>query len=57
MATLPTLKDDDVESTFRPWDFDIQGFDSPIVDPVTQYTWQDLQCLKETGKLFVDTDS
>ena len=51
---LPMLNQEKKEVAFRPWDFDIEGYDSPIVDPDTQYTWQDLQCLKENGRLFHD---
>eukprot|EP00567_Pseudictyota_dubia_P000711 CAMPEP_0197463748 /NCGR_PEP_ID=MMETSP1175-20131217/62660_1 /TAXON_ID=1003142 /ORGANISM="Triceratium dubium, Strain CCMP147" /LENGTH=582 /DNA_ID=CAMNT_0042999589 /DNA_START=137 /DNA_END=1886 /DNA_ORIENTATION=- len=42
---------EDAEHALRPWDFGIPGFDSPIVDPRTQYTWQDMQLLESTGKL------
>ena len=49
---IPSLRNEELEPTFRPWDFNIQGFDSPIVDPATQYTWQDLKCLQDKNKLF-----
>lgn len=55
---LPVLNDlsyakgeSNIEALFRPWDFKIDGFDSPIVDPDTQYTFKDLEQLKKTGNL------
>lgn len=48
---LTALNFEESESIFRPWDHDIDGFDSPIVDPKTQYTWQDLQFLEQNGTL------
>ena len=39
------------ESFLRPWDFDTVAWTKPLVDPKTQYTWQDLQRLEDTGKL------
>jgi deoxyribodipyrimidine photo-lyase len=43
----------DEEVAFRPWDFGIVGYESPVVDPETQYTWQDLQYLKENGSFLL----
>jgi len=40
---------DNREVLFRPWDFNIPGFEDPIADPKSQYTWQDAQRLEETG--------
>jgi len=49
---LSELKNvDDLETLFRPWDYDIQGYKDPIVDPKSQYTWNDMQRLKENHKL------
>jgi deoxyribodipyrimidine photo-lyase len=49
---LPALRHvKDLEHAFRPWDFQISGFESTIVDPGSQYTWQDKQLLESTGKL------
>ena len=51
---LPDLnRSNDEEVAFRPWDFGIVGYESPIVDPESQYTWQDLQGLKENGSLLL----
>ena len=37
---------------FRPWDFvAADSWSPPIVEPDSQYTWQDRQRLEETGKL------
>lgn len=38
------------EYFLRPWDFD-PSWKAPIVDPETQYTWRDLERLKETDRL------
>ena len=38
------------EYFLRPWDFD-PSWKGPLVDPETQYTWRDLERLKETGRL------
>ena len=52
---LPVLaKIDDLEAVFRPWNFDVPGFQNPIVDPSSQLTWQDLKRLEETDKLIDD---
>lgn len=52
---LPTLQQvQDREALLRPWDFQIKGFESPIIDPSTQYTWQDAQILKSEGTLFLE---
>jgi deoxyribodipyrimidine photolyase len=52
---LPVLaKIDDLEAVFRPWNFDVPGFQNPIVDPSSQLTWQDLKRLEETNKLIDD---
>ena len=40
----------DEEYYLRPWDFDA-SWKRPIVDPESQYTWRDLEMLKETGHL------
>ncbi|KAL3939540.1 MAG: hypothetical protein SGBAC_005750 [Bacillariaceae sp.] len=42
------------EMLFRPWDFGVPGFEDPIVDPNSQYIWQDAQRLEETGNLLED---
>ncbi|CAJ1943377.1 unnamed protein product [Cylindrotheca closterium] len=42
---------DNPETLFRPWDFNVPGFEDPIVDPTSQYIWQDAQRLAETGNL------
>ena len=41
----------DDEALFRPWDFDIEGWPKPLVDPKTQLTHHDLERFGETGKL------
>jgi deoxyribodipyrimidine photo-lyase len=41
----------DEDAHLRPWDFS-DDWKDPIVDPGTQFTWQDLQRLQETGRLF-----
>ena len=52
---LPVLaKIDDLEAVFRPWNFDVPGFQNPIVDPSSQLTWLDLKRLEETSKLIDD---
>jgi deoxyribodipyrimidine photo-lyase len=54
---FPALREvPSIEAIFRPWDFHISGFESPIVDPKTQFTWQDLQRLEEKGKLIQEDD-
>eukprot|EP00536_Pseudo-nitzschia_multiseries_P005101 jgi/Psemu1/285541/fgenesh1_pg.93_\ len=57
---LPELRDGSSESPgadvsdrefhLRPWDFDA-SWRKPVVDPASQYTWRDLERLKETGKV------
>ena len=45
---------DHPESRWQPWDFvDSTGthWATPIVDPKTQYTWQDLQLLEANGRI------
>ena len=45
---IPALKKvKEVETLLRPWDFGVIGFDSPIVEPSTQLTWQDLKHLQD----------
>ena len=45
---IPALKNiNEVEALLRPWDFGVIGFDSPIVEPSTQFTWQDLKRIKD----------
>ena len=55
LASLRTFVEenssDKREAAFRPWDFGVPGFASPLVDPQTQYTWQDAEMLRETGTL------
>ncbi len=48
-------RDDALEAMFRPWDYGVSGFDDPVVDPKTQFTWKDLQRLEDTGRLIEDT--
>mmetsp|Transcript_19764 Transcript_19764/g.44874 ORF Transcript_19764/g.44874 Transcript_19764/m.44874 type:complete len:590 (-) Transcript_19764:131-1900(-) len=48
---IPILRGKKLECILRPWDFGIKGFEMPIVDPESQYTWQDMKRLKEGGKL------
>ena len=49
---IPSLaKVNDIEAVLRPWDFSITGFQNPVVDPLSQLTWEDLNRLKETNKL------
>uniref|UniRef100_A0A7S1URL2 Cryptochrome/DNA photolyase FAD-binding domain-containing protein n=1 Tax=Grammatophora oceanica TaxID=210454 RepID=A0A7S1URL2_9STRA len=50
-----------VEARLRPWDFlgdDTSGqiWPPPLVDPRSQYTWQDLNQLDEKGTLFAEDD-
>jgi deoxyribodipyrimidine photo-lyase len=43
---LPALRDvAELEACFRPWDF-ISEWGTPLIDPSSQYTWQDHQNLK-----------
>jgi deoxyribodipyrimidine photo-lyase len=50
---IPELKNlDSIEAVFRPWDFGIVSFESPIVDPSSQYTWQDWQNVQQMGRLW-----
>jgi len=52
---IPALANvEDIEAILRPWDFDITGFESSLVDPSSQLTWQDLQFLKENRQLMVN---
>lgn len=52
---LPEFRNiDDMEIILRPWDHDIDGYRYPIVDPQTQFTWQDLKLLEETGGVMED---
>lgn len=54
---IPSLRGlDDAEAVFRPWDFEVPGFATPIVDPKSQYTWQDAQCIELTKQL-LDSDN
>jgi deoxyribodipyrimidine photolyase len=49
---------ENAEAVFRPWDYyDLPGFDAPIVDPKSQYTWQDVQHMESTGKLLETNES
>lgn len=49
---LPTLDGvDDPEALFRPFDFNVPGYESPVVNPSSQLTWQDSKRLEETNKL------
>ena len=41
----------DVETLFRPWDFNIAGWPNTIVDPKTQLTYHDFERFEKTGKL------
>ena len=41
----------DVEATLRPWAFDDVDWPEPIVDPVTQLTFQDKEKLDKTGRI------
>lgn len=48
---IPSLKELDGDEAFlRPWDY-TNEWKAPIVPPNTQYVWQDLQMLRETGKI------
>ena len=52
---LPEFRNiDDMETILRPWDHDIDGYRYPIVDPQTQFTWQDSKLLEETGGVIED---
>lgn len=56
---IPRLRDaasTHKEAVFRPWDF-VSGWGAPLVDPITQYTWQDRQRLEETGCLLQDEET
>ena len=44
------------EYFLRPWDFD-PSWKRPLVDPESQYTWRDLEKLKESGSLFASKDN
>ena len=48
---LPYLAGDEKmkEYHLRPWDYNPSM--KPIIDPATQYTWQELERLKATGSL------
>lgn len=48
LPQLSQMQED--ESHLRPWDYNIEWRD-PIVSPQTQYTWQDLQRLQESGEV------
>jgi len=49
---LPTLREvHDVEAVLRPWDYNLKGFEDPLVDPSTQLTWTDAECLQKTKML------
>ena len=41
----------DVETLFRPWDYNIDGWPNTIVDPKAQLTYHDLERFEKTGKL------
>jgi deoxyribodipyrimidine photo-lyase len=48
---IPALENEtDLEAFLRPWDF-VENWQQPIVDPKTQYTWQDGQRLETFGAL------
>mmetsp|Transcript_4432 Transcript_4432/g.9831 ORF Transcript_4432/g.9831 Transcript_4432/m.9831 type:complete len:598 (-) Transcript_4432:110-1903(-) len=47
---LRECSEDDVEVMLRPWDFQ-KDWPMPIVPPDTQFTWQDKEKLKNTGKI------
>jgi deoxyribodipyrimidine photo-lyase len=48
---LPALRDvAELEARFRPWDFQSE-WGTPLVDPSSQYTWQDHQKLQDTGSV------
>jgi len=55
MKWLPELKkvmkDNDDETFLRPWDFCEKWKKNMIVNPESQYTWQDMSSLNETGLL------
>jgi Deoxyribodipyrimidine photolyase len=49
---IPELSNVDcIEVLLQPWDFGIASFQSPIVDPSSQYTWQDWKDIQQTGWL------
>jgi hypothetical protein len=48
---------ENAEAAFRPWDYDLSGFDAPIVYPKSQDTWQDVQHMETTGKLLENNES
>jgi deoxyribodipyrimidine photo-lyase len=48
---LPSLRHvAELEARFRPWDF-LSEWGTPLVDPLSQYTWQDHQKLQDTGSV------
>ena len=52
---IPSLREvPHMEHALRPWDFGVAGFEAPVVDPKTQYTWQDTQLLESNGTLFLE---
>jgi deoxyribodipyrimidine photo-lyase len=46
----------DLEACFRPWDF-LPDWGDVLVDPSSQYTWQDKKRLEETGNLLASCTS
>ena len=52
--TSGTNKNNEEEYFLRPWDFD-PSWQRPVVDPESQYTWRDLERLKETGRITDET--
>ena len=40
-----------VEALLRPYAHAVEGWPQPMVDPVTQLTWQDARRLAETGRI------
>ena len=48
---IPKLKNEtNLEACFRPWDFSSEK--QPFIDPNSQYTWMDLERLKQTSSIF-----
>jgi deoxyribodipyrimidine photo-lyase len=48
---LPSLRHvAELEACFRPWDF-LSEWGTPLIDPLSQYTWQDHQRLQDTGSV------